>query len=99
MEGSSSGNGQTQRDIGKLEGKMDMLIDMVKDLGDKLDSHIQAEDEIDGEQNVQITDLDKRLTKVETKWALMTAGLVAGVSAVWNLVLWAGKELIQKIQP
>jgi len=97
MARSSSGNGNTQRNIGKLEGKMDMLIGMVDDLGKKLDTHIQTESQREYNQNIAIEGLDKRLIKIETKWALLTAGLVAGITALWNFFVWIGKEVFQKL--
>jgi hypothetical protein len=91
-------NGQTQRDIGVLEGKMDMIIQMVGGLGQKLDDHLKNSDSKETAQNVAINKIDKRVVRIETKWAVFTAGLVVGVTFMFQGLLWVGEKLVQFFQ-
>ncbi len=85
----TSGHGQTQRDIGRLEGKMDMLIGMVGNLTQKMDAHITSEDLRVIDQDQEISKLDKRIDRIESKWALLTGGAVLLISGLWKIFIFA----------
>ena len=68
-------DGMVMLAIGRLEGKMDMVLSSHKGHTDRLDSHDKRLDDIDG-----------RVSKMEGKWVIVAAGITAvATAAVWVL--------------
>lgn len=68
-------DGMVMLAIGRLEGKMDMVLSAHKGHTDRLDNHDKRLDEIDG-----------RVSKMEGKWVIVAAAVTAiATAAVWAL--------------
>lgn len=59
-------DGMVMLAIGRLEGKMDMVLSSHKGHSDRLESHDKRLDDIDG-----------RVSKMEGKWVMVAAGVTA----------------------